>query len=299
MILSLFDCCSSKPKEYDAPLTSVSYRYGSQMIPMPDFDMKLYDDEGTVYAIVFDQTRMTLCRYQITQDSVMERLHSVILDKKMYNYESRYVNMHVLDGWRWSFEADFKISDKTQRSKAHLSSYGSNAHPKGDGLKTLEHTMKEAMQGAVFMYVCNEKGEEIPDVPYETRHGKNDIVDFLVLSINDYDGRLDCYLYEYEKSEMFKERYGDIKFEKTYLTIKKRAERCYGVKVLDDGKTAPRIYLIVDEGAIESVSIDDIVKGEPRTTQYSITKGLTDVVLINDAVCGIDKTGNTVEIQWE
>ena len=74
---------------------------------------------------------------------MMQRFRQIIVEEKMYKYKERYTPMmEVLDGWSWSFSA--KFSDGSS-----ISSHGSNAGPKGDGLSRIWSYMQKLVQDGV------------------------------------------------------------------------------------------------------------------------------------------------------
>ena len=73
----------------------------------------------------------------------MNQFRQIIEDEKMFKYKESYrPKMEVLDGWGWSFRA--KFSDGSS-----ISSHGSNASPKGDGLARIQGLMAELIQDGI------------------------------------------------------------------------------------------------------------------------------------------------------
>lgn len=67
----------------------------------------------------------------------MGKFRQIIEEEKMYAYKEVYrPRMEVLDGWGWSFSAAF--SDGTV-----ISSHGSNASPRDNGLLRIRNLMEE------------------------------------------------------------------------------------------------------------------------------------------------------------
>jgi len=67
----------------------------------------------------------------------MNRFRQIIEEEKMYKYKESYTPwLKILDGWGWSFTAAF--SNGTE-----IKSYGSNAHPRGNGLERIRGYMDE------------------------------------------------------------------------------------------------------------------------------------------------------------
>ena len=75
----------------------------------------------------------------------VQKFRDIIKEEKMYKYKERYLPlMKVLDGWSWSFTARF--SDGST-----ISSYGSNARPKDDGLDRIRGYMEELIEDGVLI----------------------------------------------------------------------------------------------------------------------------------------------------
>lgn len=167
-ILSLLAACCSchRAVKPHRPLVALSYSDGSQMevYPAISFDVR-QDSTGSITAIVFDPRAYSFYRYRITDATLMQRLADVIMEHRMYRYRSSYVNPHVLDGDHWSFHATFRDSTSTidTYDADHISSGGSNAYPRGDGLKAIHRVLQEAMQSAELLYLCDEEGTPIAE----------------------------------------------------------------------------------------------------------------------------------------
>ena len=81
----------------------------------------------------------------------MDRFRQIIKEERMYKYKERYTPMmEVLDGWSWSFSA--KFSDGSV-----ISSHGSNAGPKDDGLRRIRSYMQELVQDGVQIEFIDEE----------------------------------------------------------------------------------------------------------------------------------------------
>lgn len=296
--MSLFSCNANKKKMLELPMMNIEYRYGSQMISTPSFSMYFFTEGDQVYATVFDTNTNKTYRYHVTQADAMDQMRQLIRDKKIYSYKEHYNNRFVLDGDFWSFHATFGDSeDYSQRQ--FLSSSGSNAGPRGDGLSALAALMKQLIADAERLYACDEEGHEIPDVPIETMMGDNGGLDYLSLTYNEYYRRMNYRLHDIEKSEQFGAHFPNAQPSDAYNSIQTRAEKCYGAHIFDEGKNGWQIYMIVENGAIESMPLSALVKGENQTSRFSKTAGLTDVRLVEGKVMGIDKQGQEVLIEWE
>lgn len=75
--------------------------------------------------------------------ATMRKFRQIIEEEKMYKYKESYTPMlEVLDGWSWSFHATF--SDGSV-----ISSHGSNASPRDNGLNRIRDYMAELIQDGV------------------------------------------------------------------------------------------------------------------------------------------------------
>ena len=82
---------------------------------------------------------------------VMKHFRQIIEEEKMYKYKESYKPpFEVLDGWGWSFRARF--SDGSS-----IFSSGSNASPKGDGLRRIRDYMQELVQDGVQVEFLDEE----------------------------------------------------------------------------------------------------------------------------------------------
>lgn len=79
-------------------------------------------------------------------ESDVEGFVQIIRDEKMYRYKERYLPpVKVLDGYMWSFRAVFEGGG--------IYSRGSNAKPRGDGLKRLRELAEKLLQDGSEMVV--------------------------------------------------------------------------------------------------------------------------------------------------
>lgn len=306
ILLTLFSCCSTQKvtgqndnKMPKHPLVKVEYSHGEAFLMFPRFRASFMTKGDSVMAISYNMDHMSTCLYHITHPNIMQELTKVIEDNKMYAYERSYVDPRVYDGWSWNFSAKFTSNPSSYADTEYINSSGSNDKPKGKGLNELESKMKEALSTATFLYTCNEEGKEIPNVPIEMRRGDSKAIDYLWLMRNDYNGRLDVRFHDTDTSKYYTAHFNNQIPPKKLIKINKRAERCYGSRIIIEGNNTPVIYLIVDNGAVESIAISDLFSEEPHTTRFSKTRDLTEVKLVNGTVKGIDKKGNEVDIKWE
>lgn len=73
----------------------------------------------------------------------MQEFRQIIQEEMMYKYKEVYTpKIRVLDGWMWSFFAAFTDGSV-------ISSHGSNAGPKDDGLKRIRSYMQKLIQDGV------------------------------------------------------------------------------------------------------------------------------------------------------
>lgn len=137
--------------------------------------------------------------------------------------------------------------------------------------------------------------QQKPNVPQEIRHGGKSCVDYIKLSINDF-GRADFRFSDLSKSEQYAERYENQPVD-TYETIMIYGQICYGGRMFDVGQ-GPIIYLIVDEGIIEAIPVDNIVKGEYETTLHSKDNNFIDIQESDGIVKGVNANNEVVDIVW-
>ncbi len=80
----------------------------------------------------------------------MQKFRQIIEEEKMYEYKDSYQpDMEVMDGWSWSFSASFSDG-------SFITSYGSNASPKGSGLGRVNIYMEELVQDGVQIEMSEE-----------------------------------------------------------------------------------------------------------------------------------------------
>lgn len=298
MLFSLFSWCTANNPKPKHPLVEVQYRHGSQMNINPDFDMTFLTRGDSVVAIVYDEVRWSKCLYRITEPGIMDTLRHLMMEYKMYNYDDHYTNPHVFDGWFWTYHAKFQDPSATSSSDyQYLSSSGSNSSPRNGGLSALRSRMKQAMESAEFLYTCDDRGAEIPDVPIEMYQGDYGQLDFLYL-INRRDEGMDLRFHDLDESQYFRTHFPDAK-PSAYVSLGLRATHAYGSRIIDDGQGNIVLYVIVDHGFIEAAALPELVAEHPHTTRFSRQSGFREVRLIAGQVMGIDKNGRIVEIEWE
>ena len=101
-----------------------------------------HDSTGIFVLRAMKESYGPLFQKQLSHES-MNQFRQIIEDEKMFKYKESYrPKMEVLDGWGWSFRA--KFSDGSS-----ISSHGSNASPKGDGLARIQGLMAELIQDGI------------------------------------------------------------------------------------------------------------------------------------------------------
>jgi len=307
--LSIFSACAlGGPKATEEgkmpkrPLISVYYSYGSQMHRNPDtrFTVKRDQEDGQIYCINYNRKEDRFELYHIADTSLMERINEVIREHKIYRYKRSYNNPDVLDGSSWGFEAQYGDSTSTRDTywEDRLRSGGSNAWPKDDGLKIIQGIVNEAMSAAEYLYPCDQEGRSIPSVSTEMAHYQHEGVDYIYMMPNDENYTMVFRFHDLTKSEHFMQRYDTTNVDMGYRGLSTQAERCFGCRILDDGHE-DYVCLIVDEGAVETVTVGELAKGGNATTRQSENKAIQDVVLHDGKLCGVNAQGETVEIKWK
>ena len=100
------------------------------------------DSTGIFVLRAMKESYGPLFQKQLSHET-MNQFRQIIEDEKMFKYKESYrPKMEVLDGWGWSFRA--KFSDGSS-----ISSHGSNASPKGDGLARIQGLMAELIQDGI------------------------------------------------------------------------------------------------------------------------------------------------------
>ena len=100
------------------------------------------DSTGVFVLRAMKENYGPLFQKQLSRET-MNQFRQIIEDEKMFKYKESYrPKMEVLDGWGWSFRA--KFSDGSS-----ISSHGSNASPKGDGLARIQGLMAELIQDGI------------------------------------------------------------------------------------------------------------------------------------------------------
>jgi hypothetical protein len=126
----------------DGDLVCVEYsRHGT--MARAEFEGSIERDSTGVYVLRAMQEPYGPLFQKVLDVTEMQQFRQIIEEEKMYKYKEAYrPMMQVLDGWMWSFRA--KFSDGTS-----ISSHGSNAGPKGDGLVRIRGLMTELAKEGV------------------------------------------------------------------------------------------------------------------------------------------------------
>lgn len=147
-LFGVLGCALKKMPEGD--LVSVEFsRYGT--MARPEFDGHVEQDStGAFVLTAMKETYGPLFEKKVDTD-VMKHFRQIIEEEKMYNYKESYKpSLDVLDGWGWSFTARF--SDGSS-----ISSHGSNAGPRDNGLARIWDYMQELVQDGVQVEFLDEE----------------------------------------------------------------------------------------------------------------------------------------------
>lgn len=127
-------------------LNEVSYRYqGMRMEMVNSPSLKRFADGKALLKFRF-YTDERSCE---VSDTLLDRAREIIEAEEMYEYEPSYspkFEGRILDGESWNFDATFEGGER-------LSSHGSNAWPKGNGL----HRINQLLQDAAKPFLDEEK----------------------------------------------------------------------------------------------------------------------------------------------
>lgn len=148
------------------------------------------------------------------------------------------------------------------------------------------------LMGSLLTCVAQQK----PNVPEEIRRGGKSCVDYVKLTINEF-GRADFRFSDLSKSKQYSTRYKKKPVD-TYETIEIYGQICYGGRILDAGN-GPIVYLIIDEGKIEAIPVDNLVAGEYETTMHSKANNFIDIKVEEGKVKGVTSAQKVIDIEWE
>lgn len=268
---------------------------GTMMQPHYSYKVELSD--SIVTCAYFDHSRNCYAINQV-EASLLDSLRQVIERHKMYSYAESYHNPHVLDGDSWGFSAYFSDGKS-------ISSHGSNAGPRNNGCSTLASLCKEALKHSTYISRCDSEGKIVPDVPDSLSEAKFEDIFFAWASPMG-GGTPRTHFEITEENCRSAHKLFDIDSISTgyYNVVPMHTfDNCWGVKVLNDGGGAdPMLYLILDEGYVERLSLHDLAHGGRKTTHRSEQSGLVDLHTImvagREHVVGIDAEGHDVELKW-
>jgi len=147
-LFSLLGCALKKMPEGELVRVEFS-RHGT--MARPEFEGCVEQDStGTFVLRAMKETYGPLFEKKLDAE-MLQRFRQIIEEEKMYKYKERYTPvMKVLDGWGWSFSA--KFSDGSS-----ISSHGSNAGPKDNGLGRIRSYMQELVQDGVQIEFIEEE----------------------------------------------------------------------------------------------------------------------------------------------
>jgi len=133
-LLGALGCAPKKMPEGD--LLSVEYTRSGTMAGYEYEGRLKQDSTGGFVLHAMRETYGPLYEKKL-DDVVVRKFRQIIEEEKMYKYKEVYrPTMEVLDGWGWSFHATF--SDGSV-----ISSHGSNASPRDNGLHRIRGLMQE------------------------------------------------------------------------------------------------------------------------------------------------------------
>ena len=139
-LLGLLGCAQKKMPEGE--LVSVELTHSGTMAGYLFEGRVKRDSMGTFVLRAMKESYGPLFEKQVDAE-VMHHFYQIIEEAKMYKYKDVYLPKYeVLDGRSWSFCARF--SDGSE-----ISSHGSNAGPKDDGLERIYNYMVELVEDGV------------------------------------------------------------------------------------------------------------------------------------------------------
>jgi hypothetical protein len=126
-------------------LLRVEYSFqGMRMAPFRDFDLRRSAD-GSKSTFSFHHVGEV--NIDGVPDSLFDAARRIIEEERMYEYASSYglspeIGQRMLDGYRWSFDAEFENNESISSSGRHVS-------PEGKGLNRMEELLSNAAKGYV------------------------------------------------------------------------------------------------------------------------------------------------------
>ena len=141
-LLGLLGCAQKQMPAGD--LVSVEYTQSGTMAGFSFFGSVEQDSTGSFVAWAMKESYGPLFKKQVGPEA-MRSLRRIIEEEGMYAYREVYrPSAEVLDGWGWSFSA--KFSDGSV-----ISSHGSNASPKGNGLVRINNYLTDLIEDGIQM----------------------------------------------------------------------------------------------------------------------------------------------------
>lgn len=129
---------NTQQKMPEGRLLRVRYYYqGMMMEEFGHFDLQRQTDGKTAKLTFRHFSNEEACE---VSDTLFEAARRIIEQEKMYEYASDYslkMKERILDGYSWSFDADFEGDE-------HISSGGSNVSPNGNGLNKIRNLLYDA-----------------------------------------------------------------------------------------------------------------------------------------------------------
>ena len=147
-LFGMLGCALKKMPEGE--LVSVEYARHGTMARAEFEGCVERDSSGAFVLTAMKETYGPLFEKKVDTE-MMKHFRQIIEDEKMYQYKESYRPMlEVLDGWSWTFRARFSDGSSIYSS-------GSNASPKGDGLRRIRDYMQELVQDGVQVEFLDEE----------------------------------------------------------------------------------------------------------------------------------------------
>ena len=149
-VLGLMTSCGAKAQMPEGELTRLSYTRSGMMAGY-EYEGRVEVTDSGIIVKAMRETYGPL--YQLTIDKeTLAKFRTIVEEEKMYEYKNRYEPpVRVLDGYMWSFYAEFS-DDK------YISSGGSNAGPGGNGLGRIRALFEELAKDSKAVQI--ERGRE-------------------------------------------------------------------------------------------------------------------------------------------
>jgi len=136
-LFGMLGCALKKMPEGE--LVSVEYSRNGTMA-RAEFEGSVERDSSGAFVLTAMKDHYGPLFEKKVDAEVMRHFRQIIEDEKMYQYKESYrPTLEVLDGWSWFFRARFSDGSSIYSS-------GSNASPKGNGLRRIRDYMQELVQ---------------------------------------------------------------------------------------------------------------------------------------------------------